>query len=411
MKNHRNTPLNRQAVALRKFAQSATFMVVMLKQKFINKISHVIKSTPTLIITLVVASGALIAPRVQADQFDAKIQALQQANAAKQQAKSQLGAEASSLADALNKLQVQINALQAQIDANKAKVADLEKQISDAEIELAKQKLVLGENIKAMYLEGQITTLEMLASSNDLSEFVDKQQYRNTVQNKIKSMVDAITALKLQLKEQKISVEQTLSDQTILQGQLDGQRAEQQRILSLNQSQQDALNQQIRQNSQAVAALRAEQAAANARLFNGANVVLGTARDTAHGDTYPSPWCSSTQDSMLDSWGMFNRECVSYTAWRVSESGRYMPPWGWQGLGNANQWNDDAIASGIPVDTHPRAGDVAIKNSLPFGHAMYVESVNADGTINISQYNASLDGRFSLAYNVQAGGLLFIHFR
>ena len=261
-----------------------------------------------------------------------------------------------------------------------------------------------------MYLEGQVSTLEMLASSKDLSEFVDKQQYRNSVQAKIKTTVDTITALKQQLKDQKLSVEQTLSDQTTLQNQLDSQRAEQARILSLNQSEQSALNQQIRQNSQAVAALRAEQAAANARLFSGANIILGTACDTAHGDTYPSPWCSSAQDSMLDSWGMFNRECVSYTAWRVSESGRYMPPWGWQGLGNANQWDDDAIASGIPVDSRPRAGDVAIKNSMPYGHAMYVESVNGDGTINISQYNASLDGRFSLAYNVQASGLVFIHF-
>ena len=308
------------------------------------------------------------------------------------------------------KLQVQIDALQSQIDANRAKMDDLQNQIIAAETELAKQKVILGESIKAMYLEGQISTLEMLASSKDLSEFVDKQQYRTAVQAKIKTSVDKITELKIQLKEQKLKIEQTLNDLQILQARVDTQRAEQARLLSLNQSEQNALNLQIRQNSQAVAALRAEQAAANARLFNGANVVLGTACDTAHGDTYPSPWCSSYQDSMFDSWGMYNRECVSYTAWRVAESGRYMPPWGWQGLGNANQWDDDARAQGIPVDGNPRAGDVAIKNSMPFGHAMYVESVNSNGSINISQYNYSYDGRFSLAYNVSASGLVFIHF-
>ncbi len=388
----------------------ATFIVVMLKQKKLNSLLKFIKSTPTLIITIVVASGSIIVPRVSADQFDAQITALQQANAVKQEAKSQLGSEAASLSDAMYKLQVQIDALQSQIDANKAKMDDLQNQIIAAETELAKQKVILGESIKAMYLEGQISTLEMLASSKDLSEFVDKQQYRTAVQAKIKTSVDKITELKIQLKEQKLKVEQTLNDLQILQARVDTQRAEQARLLSLNQSEQNALNIQIRQNSQAVAALRAEQAAANARLFNGANVVLGTACDTAHGDTYPSPWCSSYQDSMFDSWGMYNRECVSYTAWRVAESGRYMPPWGWQGLGNANQWDDDAIAQGIPVDGNPRAGDVAIKNSMPFGHAMYVESVNSNGSINISQYNYSYDGRFSLAYNVSASGLVFIHF-
>jgi len=388
----------------------ATFIVVMLKQKKLNRLLKIIKSTPTLIITIVVASGSIIVPRVSADQFDAQITALQQANAVKQEAKSQLGSEAASLSDAMYKLQVQINALQSQIDANKAKMDDLQNQITAAETELAKQKVILGESIKAMYLEGQISTLEMLASSKDLSEFVDKQQYRTAVQAKIKASVDKITELKIQLKEQKLKVEQTLNDLQILQARVDTQRAEQARLLSLNQSEQNALNLQIRQNSQAVAALRAEQAAANARLFNGANIVLGTACDTAHGDTYPSPWCSSYQDSMFDSWGMYNRECVSYTAWRVSESGRYMPSWGWLGLGNANQWDDNAIRQGIPVDSSPRAGDVAIKNSMPYGHAMYVESVNSNGSINISQYNYSLDGRFSLAYNVSASGLLFIHF-
>ncbi len=388
----------------------ATFIVVMLKQKKLNSLLKFIKSTPTLIITIVVASGSIIAPRVSADQFDAQITALQQANAVKQEAKSQLGSEAASLSDAMYKLQVQIDALQSQINTNKAKMDDLQNQIIAAETELAKQKVILGESIKAMYLEGQISTLEMLASSKDLSDFVDKQQYRNAVQAKIKTSVDNITELKIQLKEQKLKVEQTLNDLQILQARIDTQRAEQARLLSLNQSEQNALNVQIRQNSQAVAGLRAEQAAANARLFNGANIVLGTACDTAHGDTYPSPWCSSYQDSMFDSWGMYNRECVSYTAWRVSESGRYMPSWGWLGLGKANQGDDNAIRQGIPVDNSPRAGDVAIKNSMPYGHAMYVESVNSNGSINISQYNYSLDGRFSLAYNVSASGLLFIHF-
>jgi surface antigen len=40
---------------------------------------------------------------------------------------------------------------------------------------------------------------------------------------------------------------------------------------------------------------------------------------------------------------------------------------------------------------------------------MYVESVNGNGTINISQYNASLDGRYS-TNTISPSGLYFIHF-
>lgn len=393
---------------MKKLNRRGNLKLAMPKQKLKTSLSDLFRGMSLVVICFVVAAAVVIVPRVRADQFDDQIRALNQDSSQKKQTKAQLGAEAASLSDAIAKLQAQIDTLQGQIDANRAKVVDLQRQITEAEAELAKQKQIMGESIKAMYLEGQISTLEMLASSKDLSDFVDKQQYRNAVQAKIKATLDRITALKLQLKEQKEQVEQALKDQEAIQAQLDGQRAEQARILSLNQAEQAALNAQIKQNSSQVAALRAQQAAANARLFAGANVVLGVACDTAHGDTYPSPWCSSPQDSMLDSWGMYNRECVSYTAWRVSESGRHMPYWG--GYGNANQWDEDAVSEGIPVDSNPRAGDVAIKNSLPYGHAMYVEGVNGDGTINVSQYNANLDGRFSLAYNVSASGLVFIHF-
>jgi surface antigen len=108
-----------------------------------------------------------------------------------------------------------------------------------------------------------------------------------------------------------------------------------------------------------------------------------------------------------DPWGMYKRQCVSYTAWAVTASGRNMPYWG--GVGNANQWPDNARNAGIPVDETPRAGDVAIMYVGWAGHAMYVDSVNDDGTINISQYNGNYDGTYSTA-TISASGLQFIHF-
>jgi surface antigen len=84
-----------------------------------------------------------------------------------------------------------------------------------------------------------------------------------------------------------------------------------------------------------------------------------------------------------------------------------MPNWG--GRGNANQWDDDAIAAGIPVDTNPQVGDVAVQNGGIFGHVMYVEAVNPDGTIYVSQMNYDLQGHYSEMTRSTAG-LVFIHF-
>jgi surface antigen len=76
----------------------------------------------------------------------------------------------------------------------------------------------------------------------------------------------------------------------------------------------------------------------------------------------------------------------------------------------ASQWDDNARAIGLRVDRSPEPGAIAVSNSGYYGHVMYVESVNDDGTFNISQYNASWDGRYSVRYNVSVGSLVFIHF-
>ena len=113
-------------------------------------------------------------------------------------------------------------------------------------------------------------------------------------------------------------------------------------------------------------------------------------------------------DSIVDTWGMYNRECVSWTAYRVAASGRYMPYWG--GRGNANQWDDNARAAGIPVDREPRVGDVGVSNSGYYGHTVYVEAVNGDGTIAVSQFNHDWGGTYSFAPRMPIGNLVFIHF-
>ena len=123
------------------------------------------------------------------------------------------------------------------------------------------------------------------------------------------------------------------------------------------------------------------------------------------GGGYPDALCKAPLDSVVDQWGMYNRECVSYTAFRVAESGRTMP----YGFGDANKWPDAARAHGIAVDMTPRVGDVAILPDGEHGHSMYVESINADGTLTVSQYNKSKLGTYT-EERVSTDGLIFIHF-
>jgi surface antigen len=371
----------------------------MLKQKFKNsgRIKHFLGA---LVVGVTLSASFFVGAVVRADQFDEQIRALQQDNAAKKAVSSQLAAQASSYQDAVYRLSVQINSIRQTILDYQHQSDDIQKQIEADQIELDHQKAVLGENIKTMYLEGQISTLEILASSKDLSEFVDKQQYRNSVQSKVTATVDKITDLKLQLQVKQREIEGLIKDQQAQQAQLDGSLGQQSQLLNMTASQKAAKDAEIKTNNSQISALRAAQLAANRRLGGTAE-----AGDPNHGG-YPAYWDNAPQDSMIDSWGMLNRECVSYTAWKVYEAYGYMPYWG--GVGNANQWPADAQAAGIPTGSTPKAGSVAISMGGAYGHAMWVEGVSGD-YIRVSQYNYDLAGHYS-EMTINGGGLTYIYF-
>lgn len=57
-------------------------------------------------------------------------------------------------------------------------------------------------------------------------------------------------------------------------------------------------------------------------------------------------------------------------------------------LGNANMWYWNAQRTGLSTGSEPAAGAVGTTTRGALGHVVYVESVNGDGTIQISEMNA-----------------------
>jgi surface antigen len=367
-----------------------------------------LRSRPALILMscFLLAGVALATPFVRADQFDDQINALRQQNAQAQGSLDQLISQANSYQDAINQLQAQIDAVRAAIAANQAQQADLQAKIDAEQVEIDKQKAILAEDVKTTYVSGQLTPVEMLATSQSLSDYIDKQEAYARVQDSIQKTMSQIQALQRSLQAKKAEIDQLLESQQAQNTQLTDAQNKQNEMLAYNQGQQDAFNSQISANSSKIADLRRQQAILNSR-YNIGNFV-----GSPGNGGYPSAWANAPQDSMIDSWGMYNRECVSYTAFKVHQdylSGRdsHDMPW-WGGIGNANQWDDNAIASGIPTDSNPTPGSIAISNAGFYGHAMYVEAVNGN-QIYVQQYNAQLTGQYSEGWRYTTG-LVFIHF-
>jgi peptidoglycan hydrolase CwlO-like protein len=229
---------------------------------------------------------ALGSPLVKADSFDAKINALNQQNSQSQAALGVLGAQAASYQDQISQLAAQISALEGQITENLNKQASLNQQIIQKQAELDHQRKVLGSDLKAMYVDDQMSTIEMLATSKNLSDYVDKEENRIVVQNKIQDTMAQIATLQKQLQEEKTQVDHLIEDQKSQQSSLSSAKAQQASLLAYNQSQQASYNAQITSNNAQVRKLRAQQEAAIAAALGGANVIRGG----ACGGTYPTKY-------------------------------------------------------------------------------------------------------------------------
>ncbi len=247
------------------------------KYNQINSFNRIFKRLlPSFVVILfIVGSGVGGVQFVKAQSLQDQINELKQQNTENKNNVEKLKEIATSYEDAINKLQHDINETEQAIDVSKKRQSELEQQITQAEADLAKQKEWLGENIRTMYVEDNVSTLEMLASSNDLSEFVDKQQYHNSVKDKIVETVAKINDLKHQLKGQKEQVEVELKEQQNSRAQLAASRNEQNRLLSLNESEQADFNNKTKANEAKIKELQAAQRALEASIASGNFVSQG----------------------------------------------------------------------------------------------------------------------------------------
>jgi surface antigen/peptidoglycan hydrolase CwlO-like protein len=361
---------------------------------------------------LLVAAALLLAvtplqPAI-ADSFDERIKALESEIAGYQNEAGRLRAEADTLQNKVNALNAEKGRLQSQIDLNTAKVAQLTQQIEETKKKIEEQKKLLGNNLVALYLDNSVSPLEMLASSKNISDYIDKQEYRDTIRAGLQDSIAQVKKLEEDLNKQKKETESALKDQQAQRDELAAKEAEQALLPAQTQGQEAAYQAMTAQSNEQIKNLREEQRRANLRW--GGNVAFGPA--CGGGYSGPWNWCNAPLDAYVDNWGMYTRECVSYTAFKVWESGRNMPYWG--GRGNANQWDDNALSDGIPVDSNPKVGDVAVSNAGYYGHVMYVEAVRGNGDIYISEYNFDWTGRYSertiSKSTWQSQGFKFIHF-
>jgi len=362
------------------------------------------------------AAALLIAtPLVYADTIQQQIDNLSNQNSQKQQTVNTLQLQAGSYQNAIITLQQQINAIEAAIEVSTEQQAKLQQEIITDQQQIDQKKQQLSNTIKTMYIDGQTSTIEELASSKNLSDYVDKQEYHTVVQNQLDDTIKQIGVLQQQQQSQKTQVDQLLGTQKQQQGQLDSDEQQQASLLSYNQGQQDQYNQQISANKTQISSLQAEQARINAQNSRTINIQAsggsGGYCDNGHGNGgYPMVWCNAGLDAVTTSGGFPSRECTSFAYWYfTSVEGKSLSV-----TGNANQW---IYTANRPVDQTPEDGAIAVSTAGPFGHVLIVLATPGQsyggvtapaGYVITMSMNYDFQGHFIVDERA-AGSLYYIH--
>ena len=127
-------------------------------------------------------------------------------------------------------------------------------------------------------------------------------------------------------------------------------------------------------------------------------------------------WEAARGDAnQISYWGMgAGHNCTNYAAWKLIGNGVGKPA---TPPGNAAEWASHAIADGYEVNSIPAEGAIAQWGSYeggnPYeGHVAYVERVNDDGTLLISEDAWHYDGSGPLRYRVIPSSSVprFIHY-
>lgn len=209
--------------------------------------------------TLLIGSSVL---PLQAGELEDAIKEQEQLQQKEEQARGQLN----QLTYSADKLKTQIQGLsseiavvqddltQKQIAYNKAQqaVTQAEKELQESEEELEQRREALRQRVRGIYMEGQMSYLEILFESKDLSDFITRLEYFNIlVSNDQKILTDIakqkeeIAQKAEELQTQRDQAAKLKNDAAAAKGELDNKNKQYQAALGQNKKAQEDIFIQI----------------------------------------------------------------------------------------------------------------------------------------------------------------------
>lgn len=157
------------------------------------------------------------------------------------------------------KLSQQIEVIKQQIDVSNQQILALDNQIAEMQKQIEEKQIKIDDNIellkkrlRAIYMAGETSTLDIILGAKDFKDFLDKAEIIKTVSKHDSDLIDELTADMESIEKQKSEIESSRVEASEQKKQLDIKREE--------------LNSLMEENENVLKELRAEQKAAQDEL-------------------------------------------------------------------------------------------------------------------------------------------------
>ena len=137
--------------------------------------------------------------------------------------------------DKIDVLDQQIEEAYAQVSQLDEEINDLQSQISNREGSIEKNTELLQERIRAIYMAGETSTLDIILGAEDFSDFLDKASLLQTVTSHDVTLIETIQQQLSEIQEEKDEIEAKRTEAADKKTELDGQQEELTRLLEENQ--------------------------------------------------------------------------------------------------------------------------------------------------------------------------------
>lgn len=157
----------------------------------------------------------------QLDNLRAQQQEYQRQINQKQQDRVSLNNQLSIIENRLAKTQLDIEGANLEIDKTNLEIKKIEIDSDNLDAKIEEQKTHIGNLLRSMYKQDQVSTLEVLLLNNSLTEFLNQARYLEDTNKEIGESMDDLKKDKDQLTQNKLSLDQKNADLVALKGQLD----------------------------------------------------------------------------------------------------------------------------------------------------------------------------------------------